>query len=90
MQRALPRALLFALFFAFTTAVTPAQTSHALTYAPGKQITLKLPEPFEINIAASGLKRVRFFAKSPDGRIFVTSMHDLSDNRLVRIAKYQP
>lgn len=82
MQRALPRALLFALFFAFTTAVTPAQTSHALTYAPGKQITLKLPEPFEINIAASGLKRVRFFAKSPDGRIFVTSMHDLSDNRL--------
>ena len=27
-----------------------------------------------------GLKRPRFFAKSPDGRIFVTTMHDLTDN----------
>jgi len=82
MQRALPRALLFALFFAFTTAVIAAQSPHTLTYAPGKQITLKLPDAFDIDVAATGLKRVRFFAKSPDGRIFVTSMHDLSDNRL--------
>lgn len=57
------------------------QTPHTLTYAPGKQITLTLPEPFDINIAASGLKRVRFFAKSPDGRIFVTGMYDLADNQ---------
>jgi glucose/arabinose dehydrogenase len=41
-----------------------------------------LPESFDINIAATGLKRVRFFAKSPDGRIFVSGMHDLGDNRL--------
>ncbi len=27
-----------------------------------------------------GLHRVRFFAQSPDGRIFVTDMHDLGDN----------
>lgn len=59
-----------------------AQTSHTLTYAPGKQIALTLPEPFDIGVAATGLKRVRFFAKSPDGRIFVTGMHDLGDNRL--------
>ena len=80
------------LLFALSLLITPrtactlashrAQTPHTLTYAPGKQITLNLPEPFDINIAATGLKRVRFFAKSPDGRIFVTSMHDLSDNRL--------
>lgn len=57
------------------------QTPHTLKYAPGKQITLKLPEAFDINIAATGLKRVRFFAKAPDGRIFVTGMHDLADNR---------
>lgn len=82
MQRALPRALLSALFVLCSPALTPAQTSHTLTYAPGKQITLKLPEQFDISIAASGLKRVRFFAKSPDGRIFVTTMHDLGDNRL--------
>ena len=58
------------------------QTPNTLTYAPGKRITLNLPESFDINIAASGLRRVRFFAKSPDGRIFVTGMHDISDNRL--------
>lgn len=81
MQRALPRALLSALIV-FATAFVPAQTPHTLTYAPGKQIFLRLPDGFDINIAATGLKRVRFFAKSPDGRIFVTSMHDLGDNRL--------
>ena len=65
------------------TGIAPAfnQSSHTLTYAPGKQITLKLPDAFDINIAASGLKRVRFFAKSPDGRIFVTGMYDLADNQ---------
>jgi len=58
------------------------QTPHTLTYAPGKQITLNLPATFDINIAATGLKRVRFFARAPDGRIFVTGMHDLGDNQL--------
>jgi glucose/arabinose dehydrogenase len=82
MQRALPRALLFALLVALHSARIPAQTAHTLTYTPGKQITLKLPDAFDINIAATGLRRVRFFAKSPDGRIFVTTMHDLGDNRL--------
>jgi glucose/arabinose dehydrogenase len=81
MQRAHPRALLRALLFLFCATLV-AQTPHTLTYAPGKQITLKLPQEFEINIAANGLRRVRFFAKSPDGRIFVTGMHDLGDNRL--------
>jgi glucose/arabinose dehydrogenase len=58
-----------------------AQTPHRLTYAPGKQITLKLDDSFDINVAATGLKRVRFFAKASDGRIFATGMHDLGDNR---------
>ena len=52
-----------------------------MVYGPGKSITLALPPAFDINIAARGLKRVRFFAKAPDGRIFVTGMYDLSDNR---------
>jgi len=82
MQRAFPRALLSALLLVISTALIPAQTPHTLAYAQSKQITLTLPDAFDINIAATGLKRVRFFAKSPDGRIFVTSMHDLSDNRL--------
>jgi len=82
MHRAHTRTLLSALIILITTNLIPAQTSHTLAYAPGKQIILKLPDAFDINIAATGLKRVRFFAKSPDGRIFVTTMHDLSDNHL--------
>lgn len=58
-----------------------AQTAHQLVYAPGKSITLSLPDELDIHVAASGLHRVRFFAQAPDGRIFATGMHDLSDNR---------
>jgi glucose/arabinose dehydrogenase len=62
---------------------TPAQSGskpHTLTYAPGKTITLSLPSGLDINVAASGLRRVRFFAQAPDGRIFVTGMYNLADN----------
>jgi glucose/arabinose dehydrogenase len=74
----------FALALLLPCAAAPleiaAQSSHTLTYAPNKSITLSLPEGFDINIAASGLRRVRFFAQAPDARIFVTGMHDLADN----------
>lgn len=46
----------------------------------GKSFTLNLPEGFAVSVAAEGLKRVRFMAESPDGRVFVTDMHDLTDN----------
>jgi glucose/arabinose dehydrogenase len=55
--------------------------THRLTYAPGKSITLSLPAEFDISIAAKGIRRVRFFAQSPDGRVFVTAMYSLADNR---------
>ena len=55
---------------------------HTITLANGQTFSLNLPEGFEISVAAEGLKRVRFMAKAPDGRIFVTDMHDLSDNSL--------
>ena len=47
----------------------------------GKSFTLKIAEGFEIIPAMEGLKRVRFFAKSPDGRIFVTDMYNLADDK---------
>ncbi len=57
------------------------QTSaHTLPYAPGKSISLTLPSTFDITIAVSGLRRVRFLAQSPDGRIFATGMYNLADN----------
>src|SRR5579859_1977048 len=55
---------------------------HTITLQSGKTFSLNLPEGFDISVAAEGLKRVRFMTKSPDGRIFVTDMHDLSDNSL--------
>jgi glucose/arabinose dehydrogenase len=63
-----------------TASISAQQTPHTLTYAPTKSITLSLPANFDIAVAATGIKRARFFAQAPDGRIFVTSMYDLSDN----------
>ncbi len=62
--------------------VTHAQKLQPRTipYASGKSITLSLPADLDINIAASGLRRVRFMAQSPDGRIFATGMYNLADN----------
>jgi len=53
---------------------------HKITLKNGKSFSLNLPAGYEIVPAAEGLKRVRFFAKSPDGRIFVTDMYNLTDN----------
>jgi len=51
-----------------------------ITLSNGSSFTLSLPEGFAITVAAQGLKRVRFMARSPDNRIFVTDMYNLSDN----------
>ena len=59
----------------------PRLSPHRITLANGKSFTLKLAEGFTINVAAEGLKRVRFMAQSPDERIFVTDMYNLADNR---------
>lgn len=53
---------------------------HKLTTEAGKSITLSLPSDLDINIAASGLRRVRFMAQAPDGRVFATGMYNLADN----------
>lgn len=54
---------------------------HKISLKNGKTFNLNLPADYEIIPAAENLKRVRFFARAPDGRIFVTDMHDLTDNR---------
>ena len=67
---------LFQNFFA-QTRLTP----HKISLKNGKTFSLNLPADYEIIPAAEGLKRVRFFAKAPDGRIFVTDMYNLADNK---------
>lgn len=54
---------------------------HRITLANGNTFNLNLPDDFAIDVAVQGLKRVRFMAKSPDNRIFVTDMYNLADNR---------
>ena len=73
------------LLLASAPTITIAQANlvpHVLRLSSGKSIELSLPGDFEINVAAEGMHRVRFFAMSPDQRVFVTDMHDLSDNHL--------
>lgn len=69
-------------FYLFIPSVI-AQTilvPHMVKLANGKSFNLNLPKEYEIIPAAEDLKRVRFFAKAPDGRIFVTDMFNLTDN----------
>ena len=54
---------------------------HEIKLKNGKNFNLNLPAGYEIIPAVEGLKRVRFFAKAPDGRIFVTDMFNLTDNK---------
>jgi len=56
-------------------------TPHSIRLSNDKSFNLNLPENFEIAVAAQGLKRVRFMAISPDKRIFVTDMYNLTDNK---------
>jgi glucose/arabinose dehydrogenase len=55
-------------------------TPHRITLVRRRPFNLNLPENFEIAVAAEGLKRVRFMASSPDNRIFVTDLYNLTDN----------
>ncbi len=59
----------------------PKLVPNKIRLKSGKTFNLNLPSEFEIMPAVEGLKRVRFFAKSPDGRVFVTDMYNLTDNK---------
>lgn len=73
--------LIVAVFCALDAAAQIRLTPRTIVLKNGTSFKLNLPADYEIVPAAEGLKRVRFFAKAPDGRIFVTDMHDLTDNR---------
>src|SRR5690349_11348661 len=51
-------------------------TPHKIALTGGKSLVLNLPADFDIAVAVEGLKRLRFFAKSPDNRIFLTTMYN--------------
>lgn len=53
---------------------------HRVTLSRGRSFELSVPENFAVRVAAQGLRRPRFMALSPDGRLFVTDMHNMADN----------
>src|SRR4051812_26906310 len=72
----------FCCLFALLASATAQQlTPRHIELASGKQFDLLLSDRFEIKVAYRGLKRVRFFALAPDGRLFVTDMYNRADNR---------
>ncbi|PNS07623.1 PQQ-dependent sugar dehydrogenase [Solilutibacter silvestris] len=61
-------------------AAADALTPHRITLKDGRSFNLQAPASLRITPVAEGFKRPRFFARSPDGRIFLTDMDNLADN----------
>lgn len=80
MPRRLPLLLALLACAAPTLQAQPTLIPHKLAGPDRRAITLSLPGDFNISVALTGLHRVRFFADSPDHRIFVTDMYDRTDN----------
>ncbi len=51
----------------------------------GDSFQLNIPVGFNLSVAAETGRRLRFLAKSPDGRLFATDMYDRSDNKKGRV-----
>ncbi|MBL7733591.1 MAG: hypothetical protein JNM88_20645, partial [Chitinophagaceae bacterium] len=73
---------LFVLFSIHLHAQKPVRLiSKTVTLKNALSFSLKIPAGYNISVAAEGLKRPRFFAISPDGRLFITDMYDRTDNK---------
>ena len=64
----------------------PALVPHPIQLQSGARFSLFLPARYEIMPVVEGLHRPRFFAPAPDGRLFITQMHDKSDNSLGKVS----
>src|SRR5205807_2488847 len=73
--------ILLSVLFSASIFAQPRLVPNKITLKSGRTFNLNLPADFEIIPAPEGLKRVRFFAKAPDGRIFVTDMYNLADGK---------
>ena len=63
-------------------AVAAADTLyHPIHLQKGIDLRLRLPAGYAIGVACEELDRPRFMCKSPDHRLFLTDMFDISDNK---------
>ena len=49
--------------------------------AKGLDFELRIPEGYELKVAAEGFERLRFMCATASDRLFITDMHDLTDNK---------
>ncbi|MBX4198229.1 PQQ-dependent sugar dehydrogenase [Candidatus Parcubacteria bacterium] len=61
-------------------ATTTTFKTEPISLKNGHTFSVTLPEQYSIQPTAEGLKRIRFMAWSPDRRLFLTDMYDLTDN----------
>ncbi len=63
----------------------PTLMPHPVQLQSGARFVLRLPARYAIAPVIEGLARPRFFAVAPDSRIFLTQMHDKTDNSLGKV-----
>lgn len=74
----------------FNTAASNIRLApHLINLASGDSFNLNIPVGYQISAAAELNTRLRFLAKSPDGRLFATDMFDRSDNRRGRVLIFE-
>jgi glucose/arabinose dehydrogenase len=59
----------------------PPLVVHRVKLDDGASFELRIPSGYRLDPVVQGLHRARFFARDPQGRLLVTDMHDLTDNR---------
>ena len=58
---------------------------HAVKLEKGTAFDYMVPRGYELTVAGEGMERPRFLSPSPDGRLFLTDMHNMTDNRKGRV-----
>jgi len=66
-----------------------ALQSKQIILQSGKKFSLQIPKGYGIAVAAEIEHRLRFLAKSPDGRLFATDMYNRGDNNSGRILIFE-
>lgn len=74
-----------ALACAFAAHAAPKLVKQHVVLDDGSAFDLRIPAGYRLDPVVQGLHRVRFFARDPQGRLLVTDMHDLTDNRKGRL-----
>lgn len=80
---------IFLMLFIYANAQQIKLQSKQVKLSSGLQFALQVPVGYELSVAAEVTHRLRFLAKSPDGRLFATDMYNRGDNRLGRILIFE-